>query len=281
MCYSMSMNILITGASSYVGASIYSRLKDKYSVVGTYHSNKLFPELELLDITIRKNVEEFVNLKKPDVIIHVAANPNASWCEKNPDEAVKINQESTRFLVDSANRINAKFIFISSYAVINHKSIYARTKLESEKIVKNTKAGYIILRPAHIVGYSPNTENDRQFNRFLKNVLENVPATYDTSWKFQPTYLKHISDIIMKIVQSNIWNETIHVAVPELKSRFDLAKDILSPFGIEVKPENKNDNSPIFFTDLSELKELNLPQYTYDEMIIGIVQEIKDYLKTR
>ncbi|MBN2459634.1 NAD(P)-dependent oxidoreductase [Candidatus Woesearchaeota archaeon] len=275
------MNILITGASSYVGASIYSRLREKYSVVGTYHSNKLFPELEFLDITNQKNVEEFVNSKKPDVVIHVAANPNSSWCEKNPDEAVKINQESTRYLVDSANRINAKFIFISSYAVINHKSVYAKTKIESEKIVKNTKAGYIILRPAHIVGYSPNTENDRQFNRFLRNLVEKTPAIYDTSWKFQPTYLKHITDIILKILKLNIWNEAFEVAVPELKSRYDLAKDILSPFGVDVKPENKNDNSPIFNADLSKLKKLGLPAYTYDEMIKGIVQEVKDYLKTR
>lgn len=277
----MIMNILITGASSYVGASIYSRLREKYSVVGTYHSNKLFPELEFLDITNQKNVEEFVNSKKPDVVIHVAANPNSSWCEKNPDEAVKINQESTRYLVDSANRINAKFIFISSYAVINHKSVYAKTKIESEKIVKNTKAGYIILRPAHIVGYSPNTENDRQFNRFLRNLVEKTPAIYDTSWKFQPTYLKHITDIILKILKLNIWNEAFEVAVPELKSRYDLAKDILSPFGVDVKPENKNDNSPIFNADLSKLKKLGLPAYTYDEMIKGIVQEVKDYLKTR
>lgn len=275
----MIMNVLITGASSYVGANIYSILKNNYSVVGTYHSHKLFPELELLDITNQKDVEEFVYSKKPDVIIHVAANPNASWCEKNPDEAVKINQESTRYLVNSANKINAKFIFISSYAVINHKSVYAKTKLESEKIVKDTHAGYIILRPAHIVGYSPNTENDRQFNRFLKDIVEKTPAIYDTSWKFQPTYLKHITEIILKILKSNIWNETFEVAAPELKSRYDLAKDILSPFGVDVKPENKNDNSPTFNADLSKLKKLGLPEYTYDEMIKGIVQEIKEYLK--
>ncbi len=275
------MKILITGASSYVGASIYSRLKDKYSVVGTYHLNKLFSELEFLDITNRKSVEDFVILKKPDVIIHVAANPNAVWCEKNPDDAVRINQDSTKFLVDSANKINSKIIFISSYAVINHTSIYAKTKLASENFVKNTSAGFIILRPAHIVGYSPNTESDRQFNRFLKNLLEKTPAIYDTSWKFQPTYLRHITEIIFEILKSNIWNETLHVAVPELKSRYDLAKDILSPFGVEVKSENKNDTSPIFFADLSNLKKLGLPEYTYDEMIVGIVQEIKDYLKDR
>ncbi len=64
--------------------------------------------------------------------------------------------------------------------------------------------------------------------------------------------------------------------MPELKSRFDLAKDILTPFNIEVQSEDKQDKSPIFSEDLSVLKELNLPEYTYSEMIDNIIQEIKD-----
>ena len=81
------MKILITGASSYVGASIYARLKEKYSVVGTYNSHKLFPELEFLDITAKPRVMDFILTKKPDVIIHVAANASGTWCDKNPKQA--------------------------------------------------------------------------------------------------------------------------------------------------------------------------------------------------
>src|SRR3989344_7132246 len=100
------MKILITGASSYVGASIYARLKEKYSVVGTYNSNKLFPEFEFLDITDKQGVMDFVLTKKPDMIIHVAANASGSWCEKTPEQAIKINQQGTKYIVDSANAVN-------------------------------------------------------------------------------------------------------------------------------------------------------------------------------
>ncbi|MFH1917254.1 MAG: hypothetical protein ABIJ21_08395 [Nanoarchaeota archaeon] len=54
------MKILVTGASSYVGAGIYSWLKEKHSVKGTYNSNRLFPDLEFLDITQGKAVMDFV-----------------------------------------------------------------------------------------------------------------------------------------------------------------------------------------------------------------------------
>jgi len=275
------MKILITGASSYVGASIYARLKDKYSVVGTYKSHKLFPELEFLDITDKQGVMDFVLKKKPDVIIHVAANASGSWCEKNPEQAIAINQQGTRHIVDSANAVNSKVILISSFAIINTDSVYAHTKIASEQYVKEVKAGYIVLRPAHIVGFSPNTINDRQFNRFLKNIVEGVPAVYDTSWKFQPTWLRHLDEVIEEILKRGIINETIPVSVPELKTRYELANDILPKFNVAVTSEDKHDPTPTFSGKLNKLKELKLPQYTYDEMIVGIVQEIKDYLKTR
>jgi dTDP-4-dehydrorhamnose reductase len=126
------------------------------------------------------------------------------------------------------------------------------------------------------MGFSPNITNDRPFNRLLKNLNENTPAIYDISWKFQPTYLHHISEVIIKIIELNINDEIIPIAVPELKSRFDLAKDILTPFNIEVKAEDKKDKSKVFSENLNELKELNLPKYIYSEMINYIIQEIKE-----
>lgn len=275
------MKVLITGASSYVGASIYDRLRDKYSVVGTYNSHKLFPALEFLDITDKQGVTDFVLAKKPDVIIHVAANANGSWCEKNPEQAIAINQHGTKHIVDSANAVNSKIILISSFAAVNTNSLYGRTKIASEQYVKETKAGYVILRPSLILGLSPNTINDRPFNRFLRNIVDDVPAIYDTSWRFQPTWLRHLDEVIEEILKRGIINETIPVSVPELKSRYEIARDILPKFNVNVIPEDKHDPTPTFSEKLNKLKELKLPQYTYTEMITGIVQEIKDFLKTR
>jgi len=273
------MKILITGASGYVGAKLYVDIKQVHEVIGTYFTKKLFEELIQLDITNRENVTSIISEVKPDIIIHVAANPDPRWCEKNSEEAIKINQTSTEFIVDAANTVGAKILFISSYAVINNSSVYAKTKSASESIVKNTTSGFIIIRPAHIVGYSPNTENDRQYNRFLKNLKDQVPAVYDTSWRFQATYLRHISEVILRIIELHISNQIIPVAVPELTTRFDLAKDILSPFGIQVTGENQNNHAPQFFEDVSILHKLHLPEYSYTEMITNILQETRDNLK--
>lgn len=273
------MKILVTGASSYAGAAIYQALKSNFDVVGTYNSNQLFPELQLLDIADKEKVRGLVSLVKPDVIVHAAANASASWCEKNPELAVAINQEGTRNIVEAANELESRVIFISSMAVASD-SLYGRTKVKSEEYVKQTRAGYVILRPSLIIGLSPNTENDRPFNRLLKNITENTPAVYDTSWKFQPTWLRHLNEVVEETIRRQISGEIIPVSVPELKTRFDIARDLLSDFGIKAVPEDKQSTEPVLLDDLIKLRSLHLPVYSYKEMIEGIKAEIRDYLNS-
>lgn len=269
------MKLLITGANSYVGARLYLDLKRTYEAIGTYGTNQLSKQFLHLDVTDRQSVLDVIRRIKPNVVIHVAASANARWCEANPKEALKLNQFSTGYVVDAANKINAKVIFMSSFAALNTSNIYGKTKKESEELVKKTNAGYIILRPSLILGYSPNTVNDRPFNRLLKNLNEKTSAEYDTSWKFQPTYVRHLSEIISSVLDKNIVNEIIPVAVPDLKSRFDTARDILTPFGIKVTPIDKHDTLSVTQEDLSTLNKLRLRQYSYQEMIQDIVEEIK------
>jgi len=269
------MKILIIGASSYVGARIYSDLKNKFNVTGTYNKNKLFKELIRLDITNSKEVIEIIKKIKPEMIIHVAANPYANWCEQNQELAKDINENGTKYIVEAANLINAKIIFISSDRATVPINVYGKTKLASENYVKNTKKGFVILRPSLIIGLSPNTTNDRTFNKILKNITEKTPAIYDTSWKFQPTYLGHISEIIELIIKNNINKEIIPISAPELKTRFDIAKDILSKFNIEVISVDNKDKSPVVIGKQDKLKELGLPVYSYSEIIDKILKEIK------
>lgn len=271
------MKILIIGASSYLGARLYFDLKSKFEVKGTYSSNQLSKKFIHLDITNQETVDKIVSEFKPEVIIHVANNASAKWCETNPEKAVLLNQTATQYLVNSANVVGAKVIYISTMGAIKPTNLYGKTKLKSEEIIKTTKNGYLILRPSLILGYSPNTLNDRPFNRLLRNLDEKTSAVYDTSWKFQPTYIGHISEVIESAINQNIVNKSIIIAVPEMKSRFETARDLLTPFGIKVIPIDEQDSTfEIFEDDLSELNELKLPKYTYEEMIKKIVEEIKN-----
>jgi len=269
------MKILLTGASSYVGARLSLDLSKKFEIIGTFNGSKLSEKFIHLDITNAEEVKKVISEYQPDVILHAAANADTRWCESNPEKAIALNQTSTESIVHAANEIGAKVILISSFAAIEPVNVYGRTKQESEEYVKQTNKGFIILRPSLIIGFSPNMVNDRPFNRILKNLDQQTEAIYDTSWKFQPSYLGHISEVIEAVLERNIINETIPVAVKELKTRYDIAKDILEPFGIQVTPIDKQDTTPTITEDLDKLVKLQLPQYTYKEMIDSVITEIK------
>lgn len=194
------MKILLLGASSCVGARLYFDLKDTFRITGTYFNHLLSQNFLRLDITDATQVGKITVQVKPDVIIHAANNANAGWCEAHPEQARQLNELSTQSIVGAANTVNAKLIYVSSYTAIQPTNVYSRTKRASEEIIKKAHAGWVILRPSLIVGFSPNTTNDRSFNRLLQNLDAGTKAEYDTSWKFQPTWLGHISETMRAVL---------------------------------------------------------------------------------
>jgi len=269
--------ILITGASSYVGARVYFDLKDKYDLIGTYFSNPLSKSFIKLDLSDKDAVARLFSDKKPDLIVHVANFPSPRSAVNNEENFIKLNETSTKYMVEVANNIGAKMIFISSQAANNPDNIYGQLKARSETMVKQVEAGYLILRPSLVVGFSPNTTNPRPFNKILK-CLDDKSAIgeFDTSWKLQPSYIGHLSQIIDKAIQNNIWNRIVPVFINEITTQYQIAHDVLEPFGISVKKIDQQINIPLSQDDLTEMNNLELLPHSYKEMIDAIIDEIRN-----
>jgi dTDP-4-dehydrorhamnose reductase len=271
------MKILVTGASGYVGAGIYAALKENFDVTGTYNSYQLFPEMKKLDITNSESVNDAVGSTQPDVIVHAAAIPSPSQCDKDPDLAFRVNHKGTENIVNAAKDMPAGIIYISTQAV-KAPNLYGRTKLAGENCIKKSGVVYTILRPSLTMGLSPNTKNDRPFNRVLQKIDSGTRTFYaDDSWEFQPTWLRHLAEVTDEVINRGIVGETIPVCVPEPTTKYEMSKDMLRPFNIHVRPANEGDSTPVVNENLDKLDKLGLPSYSYGEMIDGIVEEIKKY----
>lgn len=268
--------LLIIGASSYVGARLYFDLKDKFETIGTFCNTKLSKSFVRLDITKPNDVKNLILKYKPNIIIHAAANASVKWCEEHPIEAKEINENATTAIVKAANIANANIIYISSFAAQDKSKVYGRTKAKSEQVIKSYSNNYVILRASLVIGLSPNLTNDRPFNRILKNIEEMTPAVYDVTWKFQPTYIGHLSKVIITTIDRELNSVTIPVAVSALKSRYDIAKDILGKFKISVSATKEQNKTPAFYNNLSILKKLKLPRYRYKQVIEIIDYEIRN-----
>jgi len=269
------MKLCITGASSYVGARIYYDLQNTYETIGTYHKNRLSPKLHPLDLTDEKATQTFIENHKPNVLIHVANFPNAKNAVENKKQYIALNYESTQTLVDICNRIGCAIVFISGQAALVTDNPYGKNKAKSEEIVKKTTAGYLILRPRLILGQSPNTSNDRTWNRWLHTINSNAKTmTCDSSWRFQPTYIGHLSQMIDQSIQNNWWNITVPVLINHISSQYSIAKDLCEHFGIQVKEKTTSNPFPIMNDDLTLFNQYTLRPNTYKNMINTMINEI-------
>lgn len=181
-------NILITGASGFVGKNLVKYLSE-FNTIPFSRTNGLDCNL----IT-----EEFLNKNKVDTIIHLAGKAHDLKKISNDDEYFKINTTLTINLFDNFLKSNAKqFIYISSVKAVKDFldfrlteeieatpiSIYGQSKLAAEKYLQSnfihlTDKKVYILRPCMIHG----PDNKGNLNLLYKLVSKNIPWPLGAFW---------------------------------------------------------------------------------------------------
>ena len=183
------MKILITGGAGYKGSSLAPLLLLNHNVDVLDHN--ISPECTLIPLTKNKNFnfikKDIRDVKKKDIlkydlIIHLAGLSGYPACEANPGIAEAVNVDSTKNLCNLMSK-NQKLIYASTTYIyeiskkkinedspVNPKTLYARTKLEAEKICLN-RENTVSLRFATIFGVSPKMRHDLILNDFVKKAV--------------------------------------------------------------------------------------------------------------
>ena len=250
----MVKNILITGGAGYIGSHIVEILiKQKKNIfiidnLSTGYRKLINKKAKFLKIDIQKTkiINKIINKYKIDSIIHLAASLVIGEGEKYPKKYFKNNVLGTQSILNSCKgtKVN-NFIFSSTAAVykdglykvnesskLKPKSVYGKTKLKAEKLVKffcnKKKINYGILRYFNIVGSSSTgkigliNKSDHLFKNFSREIFKKNPSLkiygtdYDTKDGSCIRDFIHVSDIaeihlkilerIEKTKQSNILN---------------------------------------------------------------------------
>ena len=133
--------ILVTGASGQLGSEL------KVSSKNYFGYEFIFTDLDKLDITDEKAVNDFIKLNHPDWIINCAAYNLVDKAEPDYENAVSINGLAVKNLAESIRGTESKLIHISTDYVFdgnsnrpynensatNPLSAYGRSKIEGEK----------------------------------------------------------------------------------------------------------------------------------------------------
>ena len=230
----MVRNILITGGAGYIGSHITEILLKKHKKVflidnlSTGHRKLINKKAKFfkLDIHNKQKIKKIIKKNKIDSIIHLAAKLIIEEGQKKPKKYYKNNVLGTKKLLDACTNTPVKnFIFsstaaiykegqykVSEKSVIKPKSVYGKTKIKAEKLIKNfakkNKINYGILRYFNIAGSSPsgkigliNKNSDHLFKNFSIELMKKKPRLkiYGTDYKTKDGScirdFIHVSDI--------------------------------------------------------------------------------------
>ena len=180
------MKILITGAFGYIGTELLDRLakKNDLEIIAVDNNTSnirrsacyilRYPNVIIVNLDI-SDYNSIKTLPKLDLIVHLAAVVGYNYCSLTPELANLTNVVGTENLA----LLDTPIIFVSTGSVygeiggvcdenviLNPKTLYAKTKLQGEEIVK--KASHTILRPATAYGLGFLVRDELLINSFIK-----------------------------------------------------------------------------------------------------------------
>jgi len=159
------MNVLITGATGFLGKYIIEELINKDICIvalvrDTTKPPNTWDNVKIINGDINDDLTVLLKGVKIDCIIHNAAKtPGADFNTASKKELkndfFNVNKKGTESMVLLGEKLKINhFIFVSSHGVLEsyRKDFYVESKRHAETIVENSSLNWTIIRPSGIYG---------------------------------------------------------------------------------------------------------------------------------
>lgn len=298
------MKIIITGALGHIGSYLIRNLKLINKIKTLYLIDNLSSErysslydlkkshYQFIDIDLSK---EKINLKKIDLIIHLAARTNAAQSSKYKKEFYNNNFKATKNIVEYCINNKTKLIFASTTSVygpqskyvdedcsdndLNPQSPYANVKLMEEKYIikkfKNLKNSYLILRFGTVFGFSPGMRFHTAVNKFCFQACAKKPLTvWRTAYNQNRPYLslKDLSKSISHIINKELINNNTYNIVSKNMSVKELINIIRKQIKLNIEYVDHEIMNQLSYNVLNE--KFKSTGFVFEENVSGSVTEI-------
>lgn len=247
------MKILVTGANGLLGQTLIRQLiEKKYEVVATGRgpSRLIMAALEgysykEIDITNGAAIQTFIMDEKPSIIVHAAAMTNVDQCELNKQDCYNINVTATRFIIDAAKAINARFVYVSTDFIFDGNNgpykeddepapvnYYGSTKLVAEKAVMESGLDWAIARTILVYGVG-DPAGRLNIVSWIKQSLQSstkIRMVID-QWR-TPTFVHDLAKGIILIIEKNA-KGIYHLSGDQQMTPYEMAIETAKFFGLD------------------------------------------------
>ncbi len=243
------MKILLTGASGLVGSAFaqaaHRRGHHVTGLVGTFAGE--VPGLAAkrsADLTDEAALTATVLELFPDAIVNCAAVSETAQCDADPARAQALNVALPAQLARLANHLSARFVHLSSEQVfdgtlstaytvksaVNPINLYARQKVESERLVHTAAPNFAItLRAPLLTGNSLGGRRSLHERLFADWSAGKTPKVYTDEIR-QPCTAANLAEVMVELLERNDTRGVFHWAGADALTRHDLARRIRAHF---------------------------------------------------
>ena len=254
--------ILITGANGLLGQHLVKLLLEKqYSVIATgkgpariqlNHPNLVYHQL---DVTDGPAVNRMLHELKPRLIVHAAGMTQVDVCEGNKIDCWNMNVTATRFLLDAAKEIAARFIYISTDFVFdgldgpyteesqpNPVNYYGSSKWGAEKAVEESGLQWTIVRTVLVTG-NPISGTRSNIITWVKDKLEKGEKIRVVDDQHRtPTYVEDLAMGILLVIEKNATG-IYHISGKDALTPYAMAMETAKLLGLDQSLIERTDSA--------------------------------------
>jgi len=237
------MKILITGSNGMLGTDLVNLLKSREASL-EHNPEVIEAPHEVLDITLKDRVSDYIFTHTPDIIVNCAAFTNVDKCETEREAAFSVNALGPKYLASAAKKCGARVIQISTDFVFdgngnrpyteedqtNPLSEYGRTKLEGERNIQSYCDSYLIVRTSWLFGH-----NGINFAaKMLELAEQHKELSIVTDETGSPTYTPDLAEALWILIKQKC-EGVINISNDGSCSRYEWAEYIFETMGFKIK----------------------------------------------
>lgn len=240
---------MVIGASGLLGQHMMSAGTEMgLAMTGTYNTViDAMAGMTHMDITDADSVSRGLEAACPELVVLCAAMTNVDQCEREPDAAYKVNMEGSFNVASECRTADMKMVYISTDYVFNglkgsryHEfepvdplSVYARSKLEGERVTLDASRNNLVCRVSVVYGWN---RLNRKSN-FVTWIVDSLRKgqeirLYDDQF-VSPTYAPAAARDILELGLGKL-KGTCHTSGPDCLSRYDIGTMVAEVFGLDA-----------------------------------------------
>lgn len=250
----MKKRLLITGATGMLGATLYNYFKFQYQVYTT-STQPLIPEItqenyKAFDLN-ESSFSPLTDWAKPDVIIHSGALTKGDYCEKHPEETLRVNGLSTLKFKQAAPE--AKLIYISTDAVfpsethlakeadcVHPSNIYGKSKELGEFFIRESPDNNQHIIRTTIVGLNLHPKRQAFAEWIIRTLSNKQSINLFTDVVFTPISIWHLAEELNHLINQQNYPKVLHISGSEVISKYTFGFELAKSLGLDTSLINQS-----------------------------------------